>query len=420
MLRVEEWNVMKCFEKSFECFYEEFSKKGVISISDRDTGRDSESLERIDSRPKPHRRRVMQDSHFEDENNQTDTYDPITPKKVHMSGKRNENEQKTLRKSSSSKISLFDTNENQKGNDFNTFELEAEVAEFDMVDSKPNKPKLVKYPTEEVIYKEEEQIYKEEEELIIQDIRSYENLGTFEEILHHVTSSEGQDEPPCFLFQPNTNEMTEDRCLLPPMSSKREYTLVLDLDETLVHFVENQNGSSQFLIRPYAQYFLKKMSNYYEIIVFTAAMQDYADYILDRMDTTNCISHRLYRKHTNLQNNVYHKDLSRIGRNLSRTIIVDNNAENFQLQPDNGIYIKSWYDDPKDTALKRLCPLLTGKFFFNFFLDIVDKGYDDVRVALKIFREKMIRNYRKFGGANEVGMSLEQPFGDGGSQQKKV
>lgn len=263
-----------------------------------------------------------------------------------------ENEQRTLRKSSSSKLSLFNTDENQKGNDLNTFELEAEVAEFAMVDSKPVTPNPIRY----------DEPHSEEEPEASEDIQSYEHLGSFEEILHHVTSSEGQEEPPCFLFQPNTNEMTEERCLLPPMKVNRDYTLVLDLDETLIHFVENPDGNSQFLIRPYAQYFLKKMSKYYEIVVFTAAMQDYADYILDRMDTTRCVSYRLYRRHTNLQNNVYHKDLSRIGRNLSRTLIVDNNAENFQLQPDNGVYIKSWYDDPKDSALKRLCPLLIGEF----------------------------------------------------------
>jgi len=62
------------------------------------------------------------------------------------------------------------------------------------------------------------------------------------------------------------------------------------------------------------------------------------------------------------------KDLSRIGRDLSRTIIVDNVAENFQLQPDNGIFIKSWFDDMSDTALSELAPLLKGnlKQGFNF------------------------------------------------------
>jgi CTD small phosphatase-like protein 2 len=52
------------------------------------------------------------------------------------------------------------------------------------------------------------------------------------------------------------------------------------------------------------------------------------------------------------------KDLSKIGRPLEKTIIIDNIADNFILQKDNGIFIKSWYDDPKDTELRELIPLL--------------------------------------------------------------
>jgi TFIIF-interacting CTD phosphatases, including NLI-interacting factor len=52
--------------------------------------------------------------------------------------------------------------------------------------------------------------------------------------------------------------------------------------------------------------------------------------------------------------------LSKIGRDLANVIIVDNVAENFQLQPDNGILIRSWFDDPNDNALLELLPLLKG------------------------------------------------------------
>ena len=53
----------------------------------------------------------------------------------------------------------------------------------------------------------------------------------------------------------------------------RKYTLVLDLDETLVHFVE-ENDSAFIQIRPGAETFLEEMQKYYEIVIFTAAMQD--------------------------------------------------------------------------------------------------------------------------------------------------
>ena len=70
-----------------------------------------------------------------------------------------------------------------------------------------------------------------------------------------------------------------------------------------------------------------------------------------------------------------------LGRELSKTLIVDNVAENFQLQPDNGVFIRTWIDDPTDNALEELAPLLT---------EIVLNGVADVRDALKVFRMQML------------------------------
>ena len=57
---------------------------------------------------------------------------------------------------------------------------------------------------------------------------------------------------------------------------------------------------------------------------------------------------------------------------MNKTIIVDNVAENFSLQPDNGIFIKSWFDDMSDTALLELAPLLKRKWLFETLPDVTD------------------------------------------------
>lgn len=93
----------------------------------------------------------------------------------------------------------------------------------------------------------------------------------------------------------------------------KEYTLVLDMDETLVHFTETNQGGS-FSVRPYALQFLEEMTELYELIVFTAGLPDYANWVLDSLDQKNHIKHRLYRQHAIQQKNVFIKDLSRIGR----------------------------------------------------------------------------------------------------------
>lgn len=99
---------------------------------------------------------------------------------------------------------------------------------------------------------------------------------------------------------------------------------MLDLDETLIHYVdaETEEEDSYFLIRPYCKQFLEEMSQYYEVVIFTAGVQEYADWVIDQLDPgKRLISHRLYRQHTvnRSKKNPYPliiKDLSKIGRSL--------------------------------------------------------------------------------------------------------
>ena len=81
---------------------------------------------------------------------------------------------------------------------------------------------------------------------------------------------------------------------LPAPKDPNGYTLVLDLDETLVHYYE-MNGEGAFRVRPGCDKFLKEMAEMYEVVIFTAAMQDYADWVLDSIDSQKRISYRLYR-----------------------------------------------------------------------------------------------------------------------------
>jgi len=141
------------------------------------------------------------------------------------------------------------------------------------------------------------------------------------------------------------------------------------------------------------------------VVIFTAAQQDYADYILDQLDTNRVIKYRLYRQHALPYGANYIKDLSRIGRSLNKIIIVDNLAENFQLQPENGIMIKSWIDDITDTALFELIPILKGTIHINEILEIVIKRVKDVREALTIFGEQMAKQNEE--GVQRFNFSLE-------------
>lgn len=68
---------------------------------------------------------------------------------------------------------------------------------------------------------------------------------------------------------------------VPPRN--RKFTLVLDLDETLIHF-KNIPGKAKFLIRPHCYKFLRNLHSHFELIIFTAAQQQYADWIINKID----------------------------------------------------------------------------------------------------------------------------------------
>jgi Dullard-like phosphatase family protein len=176
---------------------------------------------------------------------------------------------------------------------------------------------------------------------------------------------------------------------LPPKSSndKREYTLVLDLDETLVHFCEDENDeeNAYVKVRKYTEEFINSLSEYCEIVIFTASTKYYADIVIDGLKECNDkISGRLYREHTDIINGFNVKDLSKLGRDLSKTIIIDNIEENYQLQPTNGLNIIDFEGEEEDNELEYLKEDL---------LKLVSQKGLDVRNELNSIRKAMLNRY---------------------------
>jgi len=158
---------------------------------------------------------------------------------------------------------------------------------------------------------------------------------------------------------------------------KDKKTLIFDLDETLIHCNESTSVPSDVVlpikfphgevieaginVRPYAYDILKELSQYYEIVVFTASHSSYANVVLDYLDPQGqYIQHRLFREHCMpTEEGVYIKDLRVIGnRNMQDMILVDNAAYSFGYQIENGIPIVPFYDNKTDQELKHLIPYL--------------------------------------------------------------
>ena len=172
-------------------------------------------------------------------------------------------------------------------------------------------------------------------------------------------------------------------------SPMKPLTLVLDLDETLVSFIFTNENEGISRIRPYLFQFLNLVKNYYEIIIFTAGTKEYADPVLDIIEENKgkYFSYRLYRESCTVIDNQYTKDISNLGRDLSKTIIVDNLSQNFILQKDNGILISSfWGEDIHDK-----CLLYLGRILVTIGIEMMENNYLlDIRDELIKYKDDIL------------------------------
>ena len=159
-----------------------------------------------------------------------------------------------------------------------------------------------------------------------------------------------------------------------PQNITGKKTLVLDLDETLVHSqfgpfdipsdvvinieIENEIHDIHVLVRPGVKEFLEKISKKFEIVIFTASISKYAGPLLDILDKNKLCSYRLFREHCTLINTSFVKDLKKLGRDLKDVIIVDNSPMAYLLNNDNGLPILTWFDDKNDRELYKIVPIL--------------------------------------------------------------
>ena len=181
----------------------------------------------------------------------------------------------------------------------------------------------------------------------------------------------------------------KDNEIFPPVSPPylktpnfKKYTLVLDLNETLVNFKIKKGREGYVRLRPFLFGFLEEVSQFYELIIFTLATEAYTNSVIGAIENDKkYFDYIFYREHAIIVGNDFVKDLTRIGRPLNSTIIIDNMPQNFRLQKENGICIKPfWGQDSNDKTLYDLMPIL---------LDIAKSG-GDVRICLNKYKDEII------------------------------
>ncbi|XP_062287209.1 CTD small phosphatase-like protein 1 isoform X1 [Scomber scombrus] len=168
-------------------------------------------------------------------------------------------------------------------------------------------------------------------------------------------------------------EQVPAKPLLPRMKSNDagKICVVIDLDETLVHSSFKPVNNADFIIpveidgtvhqvyvlkRPHVDEFLKRMGELFECVLFTASLSKYADPVSDLLDKWGAFRSRLFRESCVFHKGNYVKDLSRLGRDLNKVIIIDNSPASYIFHPDNAVPVASWFDDMSDTELLDLIP----------------------------------------------------------------
>ncbi|KAL9006957.1 MAG: hypothetical protein Q9188_000333 [Gyalolechia gomerana] len=162
----------------------------------------------------------------------------------------------------------------------------------------------------------------------------------------------------------------------PDPSWARPLTLVLSLEDLLVHSEWTREHGWRMAKRPGVDYFLRYLSQYYELVIFTSLPSMAGDPIIRKLDPYRVVMWPLFREATRYKNGDYIKDLSYLNRPLSKTVLLDTKPAHASLQPSSAIILPPWKGSLDDKELVSLIP------FLEF---IASMEFSDVREVLQSY-----------------------------------
>lgn len=174
--------------------------------------------------------------------------------------------------------------------------------------------------------------------------------------------------------------------LLPdvPLDQRAPYTLVLSLEDLLVHSTWDRTHGYRMAKRPGVDYFIRYLSPYYELVLFTSVPVGIADPVIKKLDPFHFIMWPLGREATKYEGGDFVKDLSYLNRDLKKTLIIDTVPGHVKNQPENAIVLPKWSGDVKDPKTNDLVALIP---FLEY---IATMNIDDVREVIRSFEGKDI------------------------------
>ena len=195
----------------------------------------------------------------------------------------------------------------------------------------------------------------------------------------------------------NIIENKIEKYLLPKIKSNYKYSLVLDLDETLICIKRDNNNNKikhnkfnnlmTLILRPGLLDFLHKMKKLYELILFSLGTSEYVSPIIKNIEKKEkFFEHILYREHVTYDDNGnFFKNLNLLNRDVKNILIVDDNSKNFKYHKSNGICIKPFYGDLNND---KITLKILGNILFKIRYDADLTG--DIRISLNKEKNNML------------------------------
>lgn len=192
-------------------------------------------------------------------------------------------------------------------------------------------------------------------------------------------------------------EYTDPTCdaLLPELAPEirgQVKTLVLDLEDVLVHKEWSRAKGWQVMKRPGVEPFLLEMGKRYEVVVYTDEPAMYADPVINKIDPHRAVLYRLYRQETQYHNGKHVRDLSKLNRDLRQVLFISANPDAYAFQPENALKVKPWDHSTQDTTLLDLIPFLqmVQEVHVDDVRDVV-RSYDGEEDVAAAFKARMAR-----------------------------
>ena len=159
----------------------------------------------------------------------------------------------------------------------------------------------------------------------------------------------------------NNNELKEEKeekevkkknLILPEMEKNKKYSLIIELDETLVHYYEE--GNNYFVkVRCGTEDFLKTMSEFCEIVIVSTSSKEYTDIIIQNINNDKCyINYTIYKEMFDDKNDII--DFSLINRNIKKCIFICHENGFFNAPKENIFKLNEFLGEENDKDMLYL------------------------------------------------------------------